>query len=135
MTSRIVVVLDSSLDSIETADGWFDVFAVAYEVAVARAYRTGGIESAMQMIARAAATARSRKLERLAGIAAAWRVEYLSIAGHLQTLAGKPRRAGSLKYRSAGEADVCMAGTVRGYGRDRASAARSGCIRASGRSR
>lgn len=93
------VLLESSLDSIETADGWFDVFAAAYEVAVARAYRRGGIESAMQMIARAAATARTRKLDRLAGIAAAWRVEYLSIAGHLQD-ARREAKAGGVAEAS-----------------------------------
>jgi len=77
-------ILDPSLESIETGDGWFDVFAVAYAVAVSRAYRSGGLEAAMQMITRASATARVRKLERLSKIAAAWRVEYLSMAGYLK---------------------------------------------------
>lgn len=87
-------ILDPSLESIENADGWFDVFAVAYEVAVTRAYRTGGLEAAIKMISRAAATAHTRKLERLVQITAAWRVEYLSMAGQLKDARREAQAAG-----------------------------------------
>lgn len=77
-------LVGSSLSSIEATDGWLDVYAIAYEVTVRRAFASGGIEAAMSAITRAAVTARDRKLSRLAALAAAWRVESLAVAGHVK---------------------------------------------------
>lgn len=77
-------LVDSALTAIEASDGWVDVYAMAYEVSVRRAFVAGGIEAAMTAIARAASTGRDRKLTRLVSLAAAWRVECLATAGHVK---------------------------------------------------
>lgn len=82
-----------SLDSIEAGDGWLDVFATAYELAVRLAYAEHGIEGAVRQLARASAAARDRRLRRLADLVAAWRVEHLALAGHLREARNEARVA------------------------------------------
>jgi ATP/maltotriose-dependent transcriptional regulator MalT len=87
-------LLDSSLEAVETSDGWLDVFTTAYEIAVRRAFRTSGVDEAMEVISRASHTARGRKLERLAALAAAWRVKYLAMSGHIKEARSEAKAGG-----------------------------------------
>lgn len=80
--------------SFETTDGWVDVFAAAYEVRSRQAFARDGISAAMEVVAQAAHTARERGLDRLRGLAAAWRVEFLATAGHVQDARREATAAG-----------------------------------------
>lgn len=64
----------------QTTDGWVDVFATAYEVAARQAFARGGLHEAIAMIGQAVRVAHERGLDRLARLAAAWRVEFLALA-------------------------------------------------------
>jgi LuxR family transcriptional regulator, maltose regulon positive regulatory protein len=65
----------------QTTDGWLEVFATTFEVRVRQAFVRGGLEEATSVVAEAARLAQDRKLEQLAHLAAAWRVELLALAG------------------------------------------------------
>jgi LuxR family maltose regulon positive regulatory protein len=65
---------------IETTDGWLDVFATTYEVTARQAFARGGLNDAVAILSEASRVAQERRLDRLAGIAAAWRVEFLTLA-------------------------------------------------------
>jgi LuxR family maltose regulon positive regulatory protein len=67
----------------ETTDGWVDVFATAYEVAARQAFARGGLNDALLVLADATRVAQDRRLERLGKMAAAWRVEFLTLANRL----------------------------------------------------
>lgn len=64
----------------ETTDGWLDVFATAYEVTARRAFECGGLNEALAILSHAAGVAQERRLDRLARMTAAWRVEVLTLA-------------------------------------------------------
>lgn len=69
----------------ETTDGWVDVFATAYEVAVRQAFARGGLNEALTVLADAMRVAQERRLDRLGKLVAAWRVEFLTLANrHLE---------------------------------------------------
>lgn len=65
----------------ETTDGWLEVFATTFEVRARQAFARGGLEEAITVIAEVARLAQDRKLEQLGQLAAAWRVEFLALAG------------------------------------------------------
>jgi LuxR family transcriptional regulator, maltose regulon positive regulatory protein len=65
---------------VETTDGWLDVFATAYEVTARQAFARGGLNEAIAILGEANRIAQERRLERLAKLAAAWRVEFLTLA-------------------------------------------------------
>jgi LuxR family maltose regulon positive regulatory protein len=77
-------LIDTSYETIETTDGWLDAYATAYEVMIRQAYARGNIDSVQRTIARAAETARHRRLKRLACLTAAWQIEHLVVAGHVK---------------------------------------------------
>jgi LuxR family maltose regulon positive regulatory protein len=57
-----------------------DVFATAYEVAARQAFVRGGLNEAVAVLVDANRVAHERRLERLGKMAAAWRVEFLTLA-------------------------------------------------------
>lgn len=65
----------------KTTDGWVDVFATAYEVQAREALARSGLPEALDVLSRAAAIAGERHLPRLDRMVAAWRVEFLALAG------------------------------------------------------
>jgi LuxR family transcriptional regulator, maltose regulon positive regulatory protein len=65
---------------VETTDGWLDVFATAYEVTARQAFARGGLNAAIAILGDATRVAQERRLERLTKLAAAWRVEFLTLA-------------------------------------------------------
>ena len=65
---------------VETTDGWLDVFATAYEVTARQAFARGGLNDAIAILGDANRVAQERRLERLTKMAAAWRVEFLTLA-------------------------------------------------------
>ena len=65
---------------VETTDGWLDVFATAYEVTARGAFERGGLNDALAVLSQAAGLAQERRLERLAQVTAALRVELLCLA-------------------------------------------------------
>lgn len=73
-------LMDGSCETIETTDGWLDVYATVYEVMIRLAYANGSLDSVEKIVSRAADTARRRRFKRLALLASAWRVESL-VAG------------------------------------------------------
>ncbi|MGH8325616.1 MAG: LuxR C-terminal-related transcriptional regulator, partial [Steroidobacteraceae bacterium] len=64
-----------------TTDGWVDLFATAYEVQAREAFARSGLNEALDILSRAAALAADRHLTRLTRMVAAWRVEFLALAG------------------------------------------------------
>jgi ATP/maltotriose-dependent transcriptional regulator MalT len=66
----------------QTTDGWVDLFATAYEVQAREAFARSGLPEALDILSRAAALAAQRRLTRLTRMVAAWRVEFLALAGH-----------------------------------------------------
>jgi LuxR family maltose regulon positive regulatory protein len=67
--------LSASLPQIETTDGWLDLYAEGYEVAIANAIARGDDAGTNEVIERMAVTASRRGLVRLAGLAAAFRAQ------------------------------------------------------------
>ncbi|HWG72215.1 MAG TPA: LuxR C-terminal-related transcriptional regulator [Steroidobacteraceae bacterium] len=67
--------LSASLAQIETADGWLDLYAEGYEVAMANAIARGDDAGTREVIERMADTASRRGLARLVGLAAAFRAQ------------------------------------------------------------
>jgi LuxR family maltose regulon positive regulatory protein len=65
---------------VETTDGWLDVFATAYEVTARQAFARGGLNDAIAVLGDANRVAQERRLDRLMKMAAAWRVEFLTLA-------------------------------------------------------
>lgn len=65
----------------KTTDGWVDLFATAYEVQAREALARSGLPEALDILSRAAALAAERQLTRLTRMVAAWRVEFLALAG------------------------------------------------------
>jgi LuxR family transcriptional regulator, maltose regulon positive regulatory protein len=65
---------------VETTDGWLDVFATAYEVTARQAFERGGLNDAIAILSEANRVAQERRLDRLVKLAAAWRVEFLTLA-------------------------------------------------------
>ena len=65
---------------VETTDGWLDVFATTYEVTARQAFARGGLNDATAILSEASRVAQERRLDRLARMAAAWRVEFLTLA-------------------------------------------------------
>ena len=80
--------------SFQTTDGWVDVFVSGYEVRARLAFARGGIADAIDVISEAVRTARDRHLDRLGAIAAAWRVEFLALAGHVRDARREAQAAG-----------------------------------------
>jgi LuxR family maltose regulon positive regulatory protein len=79
---------------VDTTDGWVDVFATAYEVRARRAFVRGGLSEAIAVIAQTTRVAQDRKLDRLGRLAAAWRVELLTLAGRLADAKREANAAG-----------------------------------------
>jgi LuxR family maltose regulon positive regulatory protein len=79
---------------VDTTDGWVDVFATAYEVRARQAFARGGLGEAIAVIAQATRVAQDRKLHRLGLVAAAWRVELLTLAGRHQDAKREASAAG-----------------------------------------
>ena len=77
-------LIAESLETIEATDGWLDVYATAYDIAIRLAHSTENLDATLRMISRSAETAKSRGLRRLHALSAAWRVEQLVLAGHLR---------------------------------------------------
>lgn len=65
---------------VETTDGWLDVFATTYEVTARQAFARGGLNDAIAILGEASRLAQERRLDRLIKMAAAWRVEFLTLA-------------------------------------------------------
>lgn len=80
---------------VETTDGWLDVFATAYEVTARQAFERGGLNEAIALLSEANRIAQERRLERLAKLAAAWRVEFLTLA-NMYADAKREARAGGV---------------------------------------
>jgi len=87
-------LLEDCRDTIESIDGWFDVYATAYEVLVRCHQATGDFEQTLAALARAAELARERQFKRLALLTDAWRVEQLVLAGHVKDARNEARAAG-----------------------------------------
>lgn len=68
-------LVDASLATIERQDGWFDIYALAYETAVRMAYSQSGAEAGRAMLQRARVNARLRGLRELERLVDAWQVE------------------------------------------------------------
>lgn len=85
--------IERSLESIQTIDGWFDVYAAAYEILVHRTMQEKGLDAAMNVLEAASLVGRERNFIRLTGLTSAWRVELLAGAGHL---ADAKREAGAV---------------------------------------
>lgn len=91
---------------VDTTDGWVDVFATAYEVRARRAFVRGGLAEAIGVIAQTSRVAQDRKLDRLGRLAAAWRVEFLTLAGRLADAKREANAAGVFAAAAArGPAD------------------------------
>lgn len=67
--------LDAALNHIERADGWFEVYASGYEVALAIAAREEDSWQFEQILERAVATSRHRQLPRLQQLMHIWRAD------------------------------------------------------------
>jgi LuxR family transcriptional regulator, maltose regulon positive regulatory protein len=65
---------------LETTDGWLDVFATTYEVTARLAFARGGLNDAIAILGDANRLTQERGLDRLVKMAAAWRVEFLTLA-------------------------------------------------------
>lgn len=87
-------LLQGAFETIETLDGWLDVYATAYEVLIRCCQATGNFDLVLEALARASGTARTRQLTRLAMLTTAWRVEQLVIAGHTKEARAEARAAG-----------------------------------------
>jgi LuxR family maltose regulon positive regulatory protein len=87
-------LIAASCETIETTDGWLDVYATAYEIMLKHALRRGGLDEGLQIIVRASETARGRRLERLSLLSVAWRVEQLALAGHVKDARREAKVAG-----------------------------------------
>ncbi len=87
----------------KTTDGWVDLFATAYELQARQAFIRGGLPRALEITTQAERLAHDRQLPRLGRVAAAWRVEFLALAG---------RRCEARREAAAGE--VLEAAQVRG---------------------
>lgn len=72
-----------SFETIQTVDGWFDVYAAAYEILVRRAMQEKGLDAAMKILDDASLAGRERNLVRLTALTSAWRVEILASTGYL----------------------------------------------------
>ena len=64
--SRAQKLLDASLEHVERFDGWFEVYAAAYSIALSIAESNGDDWLFDELVGRASATARERRLPRLA---------------------------------------------------------------------
>jgi len=73
--------LDASLAQVETADGWLDLYAEAYEVAIANAIARGDLGAQHALFERMRQTAARRGLERLLRLARAFRAQSVEILG------------------------------------------------------
>jgi LuxR family maltose regulon positive regulatory protein len=70
--------LEPALTLLEQHDGWLDIFASAYETALALARRDDcTAQTALALLDRIEATARARHLNRLLDLATAWRLDVL----------------------------------------------------------
>jgi LuxR family maltose regulon positive regulatory protein len=87
-------LIDASCETIETHDGWLDVYATSYELMVRQAQAAGDFDRILKALARSADTARRRRLKRLSLLTAAWRVEQLALAGHLKEARAEAKAAG-----------------------------------------
>jgi ATP/maltotriose-dependent transcriptional regulator MalT len=82
--------------SVETTDGWVEVFAAGYEVRARQALFRGAIAEAIGAVADATRVAQDRHLARLGLMAAAWRVEILALTGRHQEARREAEVAGVL---------------------------------------
>lgn len=87
-------LIQDSCDTIETLDGWLDVYATTYEVLIRCCQASGNFDLVLEALARASRTARVRQLSRLSMLTTAWRVEQLVIAGHTKEARAEARAAG-----------------------------------------
>lgn len=81
-TAETTARLMASLAQVETMDGWLDLYAEAYEVAIANALVRGEQAAATAIIERMADTASRRGLERLALLAEAYRARTATLVAH-----------------------------------------------------
>ena len=94
--------LSASLAQIEATDGWLDLYAEGYEVAIANAIARGDDAGTSEVIERMADTARRRGLARLVGLAAAFRAQTAALlmqgVESEDTDASVPRPAAALEW-------------------------------------
>lgn len=79
---------------IETTDGWVDVFATAYEVQARQEFAQSGLSAAVRILEQASRRAQDRQLVRLTQMIAAWRVEFLALAGRTEEATREATAAG-----------------------------------------
>lgn len=71
-------LLEPALPTLESRDGWFDIFATAFHVAVRLDTLEFGPEAGLSQVQSAERVARTRGLKRLETLAAVWRSEILN---------------------------------------------------------
>jgi len=69
-------LVETSLDVIEHQDGWFDVYAAAYETSVRATFATQGPQKGFAKLQHARTYAKVRGLSELEHLVEAWQVEY-----------------------------------------------------------
>lgn len=71
-------ILETAIEFIESHDGWFDIYAAAYETALVLArQRDRSQHAALALLTRVEQFARERRLDRLSNLATAWRLDVL----------------------------------------------------------
>lgn len=90
--------LEEALGHVESTDGWLDLYAEGYAVAIANALARGNATRAADLIARMKRTAESRGLARLDHLADAFRARF-----DLQTNPGQGSGAAAALHWQAGE--------------------------------
>lgn len=72
-------LVETSLDVIEHQDGWFDVYAAAYETSVRVAFATQGPQKGFSKLQHVRTYAKVRGLSELEHLVEAWQVEYQAV--------------------------------------------------------
>jgi len=81
-TAETAARLSTSLVQVETTDGWLDLYAEAYEAAIANALVRGDPAAATAIVQRMAVTASRRGLVRLEQLADAYRLRTATLVTH-----------------------------------------------------
>lgn len=106
--------LAASLEGVEASDGWLDLYAEGYEVAIANALARGDRASARATCVRAEATASRRGLARLERLAAVFRARLeLATAGEAREVVLPPWSAGAWREAPSAWRQHHAAGVVR----------------------
>lgn len=74
-------LVETSLDIIEHQDGWFDVYAAAYETSVRVAFAMQGPQKGFGKLQHARTYAKVRGLSELEHLVEAWQTEYQAVGG------------------------------------------------------